>query len=238
MVLRIRWLRKAGFLGFALRLLAACFIAAILVSMPALYLRGLLQSHQRVEQQQLPDYDRLVFENFDNNTGVDYDIVPNIIHLIRFNQTEFSFVDYICFQAAFRNHRPDYFYIHTDAPDGQFEGKYWKLIQKDKELYSRIFILHLDVPSEIFGRPLFVEEWGFWHGSDIARLRILMKHGGIYLDNDVFVIQSLNKYRKFEATVNWDEGLLLGNQIIIANRNARILPLWFDTYKHYRSELW
>ena len=237
MVLRIPWLRKAGYFGLVLRLVSAFSILFFLFAMPLfLYFFRIPESIQT--NQTPPDYDRLVFEQFDNQTGVDYYIVPNIIHLIRFNQTEFSFSDYICLQAAYRHHHPDYFYIHTDTPDGQFDGNYWHLIQKDKELYSRIFILHLEVPKEIFGRPLFVEEWGFWHGSDIARLQILMKHGGIYLDNDVFVIQSLDKYRKFEATVNWDEGLLLGNQIIIANRNARILPQWFDTYRHYRSELW
>ena len=77
-----------------------------------------------------------------------------------------------------------------------------------------------------------------WHGSDVARLRVIMKYGGIYLDNDVYVINSLDKYRKFEAVVNWDEGVDVGNNLIIANRNARVLPLWLDTYRDYHSDLW
>ena len=31
-----------------------------------------------------------------------------------------------------------------------------------------------------------------------------MTYGGIYLDNDVFVIQNLNKYRKFECAIEWN----------------------------------
>ena len=94
------------------------------------------------------------FEGFDNQTGVDHFIVPNIIHLIRMNQTEFTFIDWLCLQAAFQNHRPDYFYIHTDSPDGKFTGKYWHFIEKDVELWSRIIILPVEAPWEIFGQKL------------------------------------------------------------------------------------
>ena len=177
------------------------------------------------------------FNGFNNETGVDRFIVPNIIHLIRFNQVEFSYVDYICIKAAFINHRPDYFYIHTDVPEAKLEGKYWERIQNNQQLKSRIRILPINVPTEIFGKPVS-KGWRFYHGSDIARIRILMKYGGIFLDNDVYVIRSLDKYRKFEISLNWDDGQYLGNQVIIANRSARILPLWLDTFQDYRSDLW
>lgn len=55
------------------------------------------------------------FQDFNNETGADRFIVPNIIHFIRFNKTEYSFIDYVVMKAAMRNHRPDYFYIHTDV---------------------------------------------------------------------------------------------------------------------------
>uniref|UniRef100_A0A0P6DHA5 Sulfotransferase sult n=2 Tax=Daphnia magna TaxID=35525 RepID=A0A0P6DHA5_9CRUS len=181
--------------------------------------------------------EELKFLYFNNETGTDHFIVPNIIHLIRFNKTEFSFVDYICTQAAFRNHRPDHFYIHTDSPGGKFRGKYWELIERDLELRSRIRILPLEPPSEIYGQQLN-PEWRLYHGGDIARIRTMMKYGGIYLDNDVYVIQNLDKYRKFEIAITWDEGQFLGTQVIIANRKARFLPLWLDSYREYHPEIW
>ena len=59
------------------------------------------------------------------------------------------------------------------------------------------------------------KEWRFYHGSDIERIRILQKYGGIYLDNDVYVIQNLDKYRKFECTINWKEPQRqIGNQVV------------------------
>ena len=142
--------------------------------------------------------EQIDFQGFDNQTGADHFIVPNIIHLIRMNQTQFTFTDWMCLQAAYHNHRPDYFYIHTDAPNGQFTGKYWSLIEKDLELRSRIIILPIEAPFEIFGQQLN-PKWRLHHGGDISRIRTMIKYGGIYLDNDVYVIKNLDKYRKFES---------------------------------------
>ena len=151
------------------------------------------------------------FEGFNNVTGADRFIVPNIIHFIRFNQPEFLFVHYVVIKAAMRNHRPDYFYIHTNVPGpGNFTGRYWTLIQKDYELWSRIRLFHMDMPKHIFGHDL---DSGH-HASDIQRIRTLQRYGGIYLDNDEFVIQNLDKYRKFECTIEWRlDREELGNQV-------------------------
>lgn len=66
------------------------------------------------------------------------------------------------------------------------------------------------------------------------RLLVLMNYGGIFFDNDVYVVNSLDKYRKYELTVSWDgdnEGL--GVQVLIANRNARLLKAHYDKYRYY-----
>ena len=181
--------------------------------------------------------DKMEFEGFNNVTGAERLIVPNIIHFIRFGDFELKFIDYLVLLAAMRNHRPDKFYIHTNEPDVQYTGKYWDWVQKDEELWTRIKVLYLEVPTEIFGQQLY-EDWYNYHGSDIERIRVLMKYGGIYLDNDVFIIRSLDKYRKYELAISWDENQLMGNQVIIAHKDARFLALWLDSYRNYRSDLW
>lgn len=159
-------------------------------------IRRFFMSRQEVENEQLHALaDTLAahspyFDNFNNQTGVNHWIIPNIIHFIRFNTKEYSFTEYICLKAAFRNHRPDFFYIHTNLND--FKGKYWELIKKDPDLSERIRVVPTEVPSEIFGQKLS-KRWKLWHGSDIARIKIMMQYGGIYLDNDVFVIKNLDK---------------------------------------------
>ena len=138
-------------------------------------------------------------------------------------------------------------YIQTDLPGpNYFSGKYWELVKKEPNLWTRIKIVKCELPSEIFGQQLS-DGWRLFHGSDVARIRyiwrwgytlnksveilyqikliieiltfflnrVIMQYGGIYLDNDVFVIQSLDKYRKFEIAMNWDENQFLGNQVSI-----------------------
>lgn len=157
------------------------------------------------------------FDGFNNETGAESFIVPNIIHFIRFNMTEYSFVDYLCLRAAFHRQRPDFVYIHTDVPEpgnGGFRGNYWNMVKEDKKLMSSIRFLPIQLATEIFGQQLS-QDWRVYHGSDIARIRTMMKYGGIYLDNDVLVLQNLDKYRRFEISMNWDEGDSLGSQVIL-----------------------
>ena len=68
--------------------------------------------------------------------------------------------------------------------------------------------------------------------GDVVRLMILMTYGGIYLDNDVYVVNSLDKYRKYEMTLGLEQiGKVIGNQVIIANQHARFLKTFYDSYR-------
>lgn len=200
---------------------------------------NVIESTQRI----LKDLDRnfdaegyFDFEGFNNSVGADRLIVPNIIHYIRFNKKSFTFVEYICLRSAYIHQRPDYIFIHTDVVGG-FRGKYWSWIQQEEDLQSRVIVLAIETPSDIFGQP-FNDLWRFHHGSDVARIRSLMKYGGIYLDNDVYVVGNLDKYRKYEMTLGWPRNQSLGNMVIVANRNARFLSLWLDNYRDYKKDLW
>lgn len=61
---------------------------------------------------------------------------------------------------------------------------------------------------------------------------VLMTYGGIYLDNDVYVVNSLDKYRKYEMTIGWEvENSIIGNQVFIAHPQARFLKAYLDQYR-------
>ena len=54
----------------------------------------------------------------------------------------------------------------------------------------------------------------------------------------MYVCQSLNPYRRFEAVVGWSDRNMVGNMVIIANKNAS-LPMWLiETYKVYNRDRW
>jgi hypothetical protein len=65
-----------------------------------------------------------------------------------------------------------------------------------------------------------------------------MEFGGIYLDRDVYVVKSLDIFRKYEMTLNWDEGQYLGSQVLIGHKNSRFLKLYYDSYHFYDSTQW
>ena len=127
------------------------------------------------------------FDGFNNQTGAGDIVVPNIIHYVRFKKKSWSFAEYICLRSAYVQQKPDYIVIHTDVDVGQYRGKYWRWIQQESDLKSRLIILATEMPTEIFGQPI-QEMYQVHHGSDIIRIRALMKYGGIYLDNDVYVV--------------------------------------------------
>ena len=167
------------------------------------------------------------FEDFNNNTGLgpheDY-IVPNIIHYVHLNQANIKFPLFLSILSAWLNQKPAYIYFHCN--DCNYQGKYWDELNRIVELQSIIKIK----PILNFDERIFTAKPGWiHHKSDVVRLLALMQYGGIYLDNDMLVINSLDKYRKFEVVTSWDsdqDGI--GNQIFIANKNARFLRAIYD----------
>lgn len=173
---------------------------------------------------------------FDNITGAEHYVVPNIVHYVRFKRKSFTFVEYICLRSAYLRQKPDYIFIHTDVTSG-FKGKYWDWIKRESGLEARVVIVPTEAPSEVFGRK-FRDLWRLHHGSDVVRLQALLKYGGISLDNDAYVVQNLDKYRKYELTVGWPDNGTIGNMIVIANRGSRFLSQWLDNYRDYKADLW
>jgi hypothetical protein len=61
-----------------------------------------------------------------------------------------------------------------------------------------------------------------------------MNYGGIWLDNDVYVVSSLKKYLDFEMVLSYenpDNKKAIGVQVLIAHKNARLLKAHYDTYR-------
>jgi len=180
---------------------------------------------QFYSNQQSPEFDLEFFTDSDNVTGYPVPIVPNIVHFIRIDQTYINFHDMICIFAAYKNQKPDKIMLHCN--NCSFYGKYWDMI---KEIDS-LELANIIVPTKIFYQNVS----DLRHQSDILRITTLMKHGGIYLDNDVYVVQSLNVFRHFEMTLAWlaKENGTLENMVQIAHPNARFLKLYYETYRSY-----
>ncbi|XP_064454733.1 uncharacterized protein LOC135366006 [Ornithodoros turicata] len=168
------------------------------------------------------------FYGVDNVTGFNSYVVPNIIHYVRFGKPNISFMEAVSMRSSYINHGPDEIIVHCDIC--QLDGPYAYLVRD-------IPVLRLNKrmkPQTVFG----LEVGGVEHASDITRLQTLLRYGGMYLDGDCFVIQSVNRYRHFEMTIGWEYGAYMGSMILLAAPSARFLHLYQQLYKEYNRSSW
>ena len=110
-------------------------------------------------------------------------------------------------------------------------GKWWN------ETKSRVPILkliHRVAPQTVFGQPIKVPE----HKADVARLDILLKHGGIYLDNDMVALKSWDPLLYYNTTLGAETDHDLANGVIISIKNASFLRIWKDSYHDFNDDEW
>ncbi|XP_077561086.1 uncharacterized protein LOC144175896 [Haemaphysalis longicornis] len=171
------------------------------------------------------------FGSADNVTGFKHVIVPNVVHFVRLGNASLTFVEAVCIRAAWIQQRPVSLVVHCDSCDESTRSSpHWPLV-------SAIPGLRLETikrPRYVFGKRLS----SIYHASDIARLRILRKYGGIFLDGDSYLVRSLDPFRHFEMALGWYPNQALGTQVLVAHKNARFLKLWYNSYRYYRAELW
>lgn len=173
------------------------------------------------------------FTGFDNVSGVlDSEIIPNYIHYIRLEQPEIRFFEAVCMKSAFLIQRPDKIFIHTDTP--RLTGKYWTALLNIPGFKDCLVIKQVNIPTQVFG----VEFYWNAHKADVLRLLVLRKYGGMYLDNDIYVINSLDRYRRFEFVLGWPDGEWIGNMLMMGHPDARFLTEFLDTYKLFRPDIW
>jgi len=180
-------------------------------------------------QNEIKSHFSIDFEHFDNETGSRNLIVPNIIHYVHFDRKTLNFVCLICMLSAFYNHRPSKIYLHTNIEP---EGYYFHIFKT--VLGTRLMINEVVKPTHVFGQKLSSVQ----HCADVARIKLLMKYGGIFLDEDVFVVQNLNRFRHFECALGWPDGQNIGTQVLVAHKDARFLAMWLAQYQNYRPTMW
>ncbi|KAJ9582764.1 hypothetical protein L9F63_022890, partial [Diploptera punctata] len=173
-----------------------------------------------------------IFEGFDNLIGTknSSNIVPNYVHFLFFGNPRISYVHSVCILAAFRNQKPERIYFHTNIKE--FKGPHWIKIRDT--LGSVLHFANVTLPTEIFGHK-FTRPYHVYHASDVTRIRILMEYGGIFLDNDSYIVKSLDPFRRYEMTIGVTNGEYLGTQVLIAHKDARFLKLWLESYRDYQA---
>lgn len=96
---------------------------------------------------------------------------------------------------------------------------------------------HLNYVTEVYGNKLY----NMMHASDVARMHILLKQGGMYIDFDVIALRSLDKLRVYPCTLGVESGSeqtagLVNAGLILAEPNSTFIRRWLDSYRNYNAK--
>lgn len=167
------------------------------------------------------------FENYDNLKPFRYRTIPNIVHYILFDQYEINFVTYLSILSSIKNQKPEFLFMHTNLE--KLNGRYWNKILNLNTTKTVIEIKYLARPSHVYGQELS----SVFHASDVARIIVLQRWGGIYLDYDVLILKNLESFMYYEMVVGWPEKEYMGTQV----KTRTILP-FFTIHLNIFSYYW
>ncbi|KAK2144122.1 hypothetical protein LSH36_783g00005 [Paralvinella palmiformis] len=156
--------------------------------------------------------------------------VPKYVHLIWFypKGTNFRFHHLMCLMSIKLHIKPQRIIVwYSQMP----KGPWWAFARKT---VWDIALMPYQVPTAIFNQSVSIIE----HQSDIARLDILIKYGGIYFDFDVIALKDLGPLLRYPVTLGAETPYLLGSGVILAQPNASFLHLWKDSYRDYQATEW
>ena len=150
--------------------------------------------------------------------------IPNIVHYViqSRNARPFQFTEYVSVLSVFQNQAPDQIWIHCNQDP---IGQWWDELMHNISWY-RLGVVHIEIPSKIGSFPITDLD----QATDIAKIEILSKYGGIYIDTDVIVIQSLDPLRIYPAVYGQESTMKTSPAVILAEPNSTFLDLVYNSY--------
>jgi Glycosyltransferase sugar-binding region containing DXD motif len=186
------------------------------------------------------------------------DIVPNIVHQIYDYQAPnfFMYLSLLCVQKFVRPQR----HVLWVNDEGRYRRGHWDQWQHDaiknkpqsweanlvtminsKVIEAQLITFPAHPPGN---ESIFATQKA--HRSDFVRMEKLDKIGGIYLDTDAYVIDSLREFRRFNFTlgfdniVNSDENApkKLNNGVLVSSPASQFLRIWMSQYNNFDPNSW
>jgi GR25 family glycosyltransferase involved in LPS biosynthesis len=162
--------------------------------------------------------------------------VPNVVHFVYTPRLpRLDVWVYISVLSAAINTEPDAIRWHHRALP---QGPWWDC--------TRPLLTSLDVVDDvtsIHGQPFPTLSEA--HKSDIIRLQVLMREGGIYLDTDALVLRSFDPLRTRNAVSLAKDGAvpddkipLIGSGVLVAPPNASFLHRWWAEFRTFDNSKW
>jgi mannosyltransferase OCH1-like enzyme len=111
----------------------------------------------------------------------------------------------------------------------------WKNILNDYEL-TEWTEDNFDINKYPFVKKMCLEKkWAF--ASDYARLVILYKNGGIYLDTDMYVLKSFDDFLNHDLVLGKEDGMHISAGMIACTPNNVFIKKCLEYYDNNQSEI-
>lgn len=161
--------------------------------------------------------------------------IPNTVHFVFVlpeGKTDFSFLFYHYLSVYSVKHlwKPDTIYLHTNADEGAIErarsgarGKWNKQIFNMPSLRINH---HVPPEKSNKGQRITAPE----HMSDFARVEVVLEHGGVYIDLDVFALRDIKPLRQagFNAVLGRESGGKLNCGVFASQPQSKALKLFLE----------
>ncbi len=157
--------------------------------------------------------------------------IPNIVHYIWYNNKsrDLTFENVLSITSAYKILNPEVIYFHTNNVP---HGKHWDEVKEFVKINKR------EPSRELLGQKVKLPIYDT-SDSDVDRLRMLVKYGGIYLDLDVLVIQRLDELRKYDCVIGLEFYTTVSGGVILASQNSEFIQKWLRTYAYdYKVSQW
>ncbi|KAK2189354.1 hypothetical protein NP493_108g01002 [Ridgeia piscesae] len=125
------------------------------------------------------------------------ELVPNIAHMVWLGGGRMDYVFYLSVLSVLYVAKVDRLYIHGDKPPA---GDLWQKVVREQ---TRVTFVIRPIPDSVYGgfiahyyRPLM---------SDIIRVELMIRYGGIYTDTDAIWVKPLTQEdRGYDAVATFD----------------------------------
>ena len=161
--------------------------------------------------------------------------IPNTVHyVVGLHDAELSFVAYLSILTALKSLNPEVVKLHH-TENLNISNEYIQILLQDKRVK---LVLHAAsmVTSEMKLSSHFA------HLADVLRLKVLYAEGGIYLDADVYILQSFDTLRNSsrDVVLGYEGGNRGGlcNAVIIARAGAAFIDRWIASYTDFSAGEW
>ncbi|XP_077866870.1 uncharacterized protein LOC144355670 [Saccoglossus kowalevskii] len=137
---------------------------------------------------------------------------------------EFKFYHLIGLIGVYRSMKPDRMLFHTDC-DTEPTGSWWR----EAKLIPILEIVHHPTPETIFGKTIIINT----HRSDVLRLQMLLVHGGVYVDLDIWMFRSPERLRYYDYVANRAGEGKLSDGIIFATKDSAFLRMFYESFRNF-----